>query len=110
MIHWCHGAPGAVHLFLLAFKLYKQQDYLEAAEKCGQVIWQRGLLKKGYGLCHGISGNAYAFLALYEATQDGRYLNRAKHFCRFLFDYGDHNCRLPDRPYSLFEGSRLFAI
>lgn len=26
-------------------------------------IWKYGILKKGFGLCHGISGNAYAFLS-----------------------------------------------
>jgi hypothetical protein len=26
-------------------------------------IWKYGVLKKGFGLCHGISGNAYAFIS-----------------------------------------------
>ena len=26
-------------------------------------IWKFGVLKKGFGLCHGISGNAYAFIS-----------------------------------------------
>jgi hypothetical protein len=25
----------------------------------GEVVWQFGFIKKGAGLCHGISGNAY---------------------------------------------------
>lgn len=41
------------------------------------MVWQYGLLKKGYGLCHGAAGNAYAFLALYNLTQDVKYLYRA---------------------------------
>lgn len=41
------------------------------------MIWQHGLLKKGYGLCHGTAGNAYAFLALYNLTQNMKYLYRA---------------------------------
>lgn len=32
------------------------------------MVWQRGLLKKGIGLCHGIPGNGYAFLAAHRAT------------------------------------------
>ena len=26
-------------------------------------IWKYGVLKKGFGLCHGISGNAYCFIS-----------------------------------------------
>lgn len=52
-------------------------QYLEEALQCGEVVWHRGLLKKGYGLCHGAAGNAYAFLALYKLTHDPKHLYRA---------------------------------
>lgn len=52
-------------------------QYLEEALQCGEVVWKWGLLKKGYGLCHGAAGNAYAFLALYRQTQDPKHLFRA---------------------------------
>lgn len=42
---------------------------MKIALQCGDVIWQRGLCKKGYSLCHGVSGNAYAFIQLYQATK-----------------------------------------
>jgi hypothetical protein len=45
------------------------QAYLSAAERAGELVWQRGLLKKGPGLCHGVSGNAYALARLYKTTQ-----------------------------------------
>lgn len=45
--------------------------------ECSDVIWQRGLLRKGYGICHGTSGNGYSFLSLYRLTQDKKYLYRA---------------------------------
>ena len=77
---------------------------MEAAKRCSDVIWKRGLLKKGYGLCHGVCGNAYAFLAMYKETGDARYLQKAKRFCNFACDYGSSGCPTPDRPYSLFEG------
>ncbi len=35
----------------------------------GEVIWSRGLLKKGWGLCHGTAGNGYAFIHLYQITK-----------------------------------------
>jgi len=52
-------------------------QYLEDALQCGEVVWHCGLLKKGYGLCHGAAGNAYTFLALYRLTQDPKHLYRA---------------------------------
>ena len=63
--------------------MFKSQEYLEAAKKSCDVIWKRGLLKKGYGLCHGISGNAYAFLAMYQETSDEEYLKKGKKVLQF---------------------------
>lgn len=54
-----------------------------------QVVWECGLLRKqGMSLCHGVAGNAYAFLALHRAAPDAtrrqRYLHRARQFARLL--------------------------
>ena len=46
-------------------------------EKCGEVIWERGLLLKGLGLCHGTAGNAYSLLSLYQSTGRDYHLHRA---------------------------------
>jgi len=51
--------------------------YLDAAVTCGEVVWERGLLHKGYGLCHGVAGNAYTFLQLFQLTGKQEHLNRA---------------------------------
>ncbi|XP_042569947.1 lanC-like protein 2 isoform X2 [Cyprinus carpio] len=104
LVHWCHGAPGVLHMLIMAYKVFRDEKYLRDAAECGEVIWQRGLLRKGYGLCHGTAGNGYAFLSLYHATQDKKYLYRACKFAEWCLDYGTHGCRIPDRPYSLFEG------
>ncbi|XP_046555630.1 lanC-like protein 2 [Haliotis rubra] len=104
LVHWCHGAPGWIHMFLLAYKTFGDEQYLEAAKGCADVIWKRGLLKKGYGICHGTAGNAYAFLAMFKLTKDQKYLYRACKFADWCCDYGTHGCGTPDRPYSLFEG------
>lgn len=61
----------------MTLQVFKEERYLCDAQQCADVIWQYGLLKKGYGLCHGAAGNAYAFLALYNLTQDLKYLYRA---------------------------------
>ncbi|XP_047480852.1 lanC-like protein 2 isoform X1 [Penaeus chinensis] len=104
LIHWCHGAPGAVFLFAKAYQVFNERSYLEHALKAGESIWERGLLKKGYGLCHGSSGNGYALLYLYQVTGDSEMLYRAAQFGHWCQDYGKHGCRTPDRPMSLFEG------
>lgn len=104
LVHWCHGAPGFIHTLLLAHKVFGGEKYLMAAVDCAEVIWKRGILKKGYGICHGTAGNGYAFLAIYQVTKDRKYLYRAQKFAQWCFDYGKHGCRIADRPLSLFEG------
>lgn len=76
--------------------------------EAGEVVWHRGLLKR-VGICHGISGNAYVFLSLYQLTGDLKYLYRAKAFTCFLLDRAHKlisrgEMHGGDRPYSLFEG------
>ncbi|XP_076286080.1 glutathione S-transferase LANCL1 [Lasioglossum baleicum] len=104
LVHWCHGAPGMPMLFCLAYEIYKDEKYLDIALQCGEVIWKRGLLKKGYGICHGVAGNAYTFLCLFQQTKDAKHLYRACKFAEWCMDYGSHRTMSPDRPFSLFEG------
>ncbi|TNM96150.1 hypothetical protein fugu_015811 [Takifugu bimaculatus] len=104
LVHWCHGAPGVVHMLLLAHQVFKEDKYLKEATECAEVIWHRGLLRKGYGICHGTAGNGYAFLSLYKLTKEKKYLYRSCKFADWCLAYGTHGCRIPDRPYSLFEG------
>nr|XP_055062092.1 glutathione S-transferase LANCL1 [Misgurnus anguillicaudatus] len=104
LVHWCHGSPGVIYMLIQAFKVFGVKQYLQDALHCGEVIWQHGLLKKGYGLCHGAAGNAYGFLALFKITQDPKHLYRACMFADWCMNYGRHGCQTPDTPYSLFEG------
>lgn len=62
---------------LFSCKVFGKEKYLDAALKCGEVVWSHGLLKKGYGICHGVAGNAYTFLSLFKQTGDQKYLHRA---------------------------------
>ncbi|KAL4448123.1 hypothetical protein ABPG75_005342 [Micractinium tetrahymenae] len=108
LVHWCHGATGAVFLFCQAAASLGPQagaPYLAAAQRAGQSVWERGLLKKGPGCCHGVSGSVYALLRLHKATGDARWLHRALQFAAFMegreFIEG---ARTPDHPLSLFEG------
>ncbi|XP_011308985.1 lanC-like protein 2 [Fopius arisanus] len=104
LVHWCHGAPSMTMLFTLAFEIFKEEKYLNVAKSCGEIIWERGLLKKGCGICHGTAGNAYTFLNLYQQTQDIKYLYQAATFAEWCFSYEKYQNRIPDRPFSLFEG------
>ena len=62
--------------------MYGDERYLQAAVRCGEVVWARGLLRKGYGLCHGAAGNAYVFLRLFALTGKRGYYHRAVKVCR----------------------------
>ncbi|KAG8139565.1 hypothetical protein E2320_002330 [Naja naja] len=88
LVHWCHGAPGVIHMLMQAYTVFKEDKYLKDAMECSDVIWQRGLLRKGYGICHGTAGNGYSFLSLYHLTQDKKYLYRACKFAEWCLDYG----------------------
>lgn len=122
LVHWCHGSPGVIHLLILAYQVFGDTKYLNAAVKSANDIWTRGLLKKGtykrfelaklyfsflpgFGICHGVAGNGYAFLRLFQLTHDQKYLYRAIKFGEWCCGDGQsYVSRIADRPYSLFEG------
>lgn len=106
LIHWCHGAPGAIFLLIKSYLVFKEQKYLESAELASEVIWLKGLLLKGPGICHGVAGNGYCFLLLYRLTENPKYLYRAGKFMEFLTHKEfKAKSRVPDRPFSLYEGT-----
>ena len=57
--------------------MFGDERFLSAAVRCGEVVWERGILRKGCGLCHGTAGNAFAFLQLYGITGNPVYVARA---------------------------------
>lgn len=105
LVHWCHGAAGVNLLFLKAYLIFNEPKYLAACKAAADLIWGKGLLRKGPGICHGIAGNGYAFLMLYKVTKDPRYLYRGMKFAEFLTkSQFIREANTPDRPYSLYEG------
>ncbi|RZC93000.1 hypothetical protein C5167_028359 [Papaver somniferum] len=93
---------------MMTHQVFGDQDFLRAAIDAGEVVWERGLLRR-VGICHGVSGNAYVFLSLYRLTGNVKYLFRAKSFACFLFDKAEKlisegKMHGGDHPYSLFEG------
>ncbi|XP_070568983.1 lanC-like protein 3 [Ptychodera flava] len=105
LVHWCHGAPGVVYMMAKAYLTWKEEKYLQACLRCGQLTWQKGLLRKGPGICHGIAGSGYVFLLLYRLTGDPKHLHRALQFAEFIYtEEFQKSSRRPDCPYSLYEG------
>ncbi len=116
MVQFCHGAPGAIPALLEAHKLFKSESFLSAALKAGETVWTRGILLKGNGLCHGITGNAYMLHSIYAYTADVRWKYRAHMFADASWneiiqtvvkkhkDPGRISVGISDTPYSLMEG------
>ena len=71
-------------MFAKAYLYWKEKKYLNACILADNCIWEKGLLKKGPGICHGVAGSGYAHLMLYRLTKDKKYLYRAKKFAQFL--------------------------
>ena len=105
LVHWCHGGPGVIYLMAAAYQRWKDQRYLDSCRRIGELVWHKGLLKKGPGICHGVAGNGYVFLLLYRLTSDRLYIYKAAKFAEFLNDpQFIREARKPDCPYSLYEG------
>jgi hypothetical protein len=52
-----------------AYSIFKDEKYLTVAKSAAEAVWQRGLLRKGLSICHGVGGNGFVFLKLWEATK-----------------------------------------
>lgn len=111
LVHWCHGAPGYVMLLVKASKVCNDSQYLDLAKEVAtNVILKRGLLRKGVGLCHGISGNAYALLTIGRASEDPIWIQHGRSFAHFALDHLNELEMIPDHPYSLYEGVAGLAV
>jgi hypothetical protein len=107
LMQFCHGAPGFV--ICLAGLPGDELDGLLIA--AGHTIWQAGPLKKGANLCHGTGGNGYAFLKLYQRTQDPLWLQRARAFAMHGIEQLQADAlQYGQLQYSLWTGDPGFAI
>jgi hypothetical protein len=107
LVQWCHGSPGVIPLLL---ENLHHPSCRATLQPVLDDIWHRGLLKKGGNICHGISGNGYAFLAAYVQLGHQEYLDRALCFADYILSMAESGgsplacCERADHPYSLFEG------
>uniref|UniRef100_A0A1B0G9X1 LanC-like protein 3 homolog n=1 Tax=Glossina morsitans morsitans TaxID=37546 RepID=A0A1B0G9X1_GLOMM len=105
LVHWCHGAPGAVYLLAKAYLIFKEDKYMQALRRSSDLVWNKGFLRKGPGICHGVAGNGYVFLLLYRLTHEPKYLYRAVKYMELLTNAEfQQRARIPNCPHSLFEG------
>lgn len=81
LVHFCHGSTGALPFLISAYKTFNNDKrYYAALTKTANLIWEHGLLKKGNGICHGISGNGLALHSMFRLTNDNKWLERAMYF------------------------------
>jgi hypothetical protein len=85
LVHWCHGAPGFIPLLCSAAAAYddRRETYLAAASRAAQLVAERGLLKKGFGICHGIAGNGLSLLHLARAAGQHSWRTHATRWALF---------------------------
>ncbi|KAF9892734.1 hypothetical protein FE257_001136 [Aspergillus nanangensis] len=75
LVQMCHGSPGILLLMADVMRnKYLIADYWEprwedAIRLSSDRIWEQGLLSKGGGLCHGITGNAWPLLYAHDALE-----------------------------------------
>eukprot|EP00347_Sterkiella_histriomuscorum_P003864 403362648 len=85
-VQWCHGAPSALPVFALAYKVFGDEKYLKAADLAADYTFKYGVLIKGMGLCHGTSSNIYMLLYLAAMTQNLKYKYYAIEMHKFALD------------------------
>jgi len=93
---------------------YPVLDHPQAGVRTLHFSWREGFLKKGVGLCHGVSGSVFALLAASDALDgyDKDLLPERFYQAVHLTALGSHwhgmtregELRRPDAPYSLYEG------
>ena len=110
LVQYCHGAPGMVSS-LATLPVGENQEFDEVLLKGGELIWHAGLLEKGPSLCHGTSGNGYAFLKLFERTGDELWLHRARQFAMHsIGQYEELKAHYNQIRYPLWTGDPGLAI
>ncbi|PYH99246.1 lanthionine synthetase C family protein [Aspergillus ellipticus CBS 707.79] len=75
LVQICHGSPGFLALMACARRNrpltfdYWQPEWDIAIRLASERVWEEGLLSKGGGVCHGITGNAWPLLLLHDSFQ-----------------------------------------
>ncbi|WP_392343795.1 lanthionine synthetase C family protein [Pseudoalteromonas prydzensis] len=113
LVQWCHGAAGIVTAMAKTPKDNSSNSKLldELLESTGELVWQAGPLVKGSNICHGTSGNGYAFLYLYKRTGNSIWLDRARKFAIHAIEQCKKaRLRYGQGRYTLWTGDAGLAI
>ncbi|KIJ22488.1 hypothetical protein M422DRAFT_197113 [Sphaerobolus stellatus SS14] len=122
LVQWCHGAPGVAILLSTVLRLSQnriitlpdtmQGEIIESLHLAGNLIYKRGFLRKGVGLCHGVGGSVYALLAISDVLDakdaDKGYFAQAAHLAHLAVFHEAFEAKgemgVPDHPWSMYEG------
>uniref|UniRef100_F1LD19 LanC-like protein 3 n=1 Tax=Ascaris suum TaxID=6253 RepID=F1LD19_ASCSU len=55
---------------IVAYLYFRNEKFLQSARRALDLIWRKGVLHKGPGICHGVAGSGYAFLLYYRLTHE----------------------------------------
>jgi len=113
LVQWCHGAAGIVTAMARTPKSNSSNSKLldDLLEESGELVWQAGPLAKGSNICHGTSGNGYAFLYLYKRWGDSIWLDRARKFAIHAIEQCQKDrLRYGQGRYTLWTGDAGLAI
>ncbi len=101
---WCNGSAGMALVFALGAKLTGRTEYAEATARAAYNCLDNPA--SAAGLCCGVAGQSYAFLAAADVTGDRRWLARAERQVRGATD----SPTLRWRPDSLWNGAPGLAL
>ncbi|KAI8831705.1 hypothetical protein BC829DRAFT_494427 [Chytridium lagenaria] len=93
--------------FCHAYEAFHDPTFLDVAKRAAEAVWERGVLRKGVGLCHGISGNAFVFLALYRHTHRALDFHRAQRFLDLAMKFDEPHKIVAPPPALVEAGGRL---
>ncbi|MFM2485613.1 lanthionine synthetase C family protein [Celerinatantimonas yamalensis] len=110
VLHHCHGAPGMINA-LSELPVGISSEFDQIMIKGGELTWKAGPLRKGHGLCHGTAGNGFAFLKLFQRTNDEIWLDRARTFAmEAIQQYRQSKDLFHQGRYNLWNGDVGLAI
>ncbi len=76
---WCNGVTGVVHLYVLAYQVLGDPEYLDIASRAAFFAGQQ---THGHAtsICCGTAGQAYAMFSMYNATHEPAWKQRGIEF------------------------------
>ncbi|KAH8096823.1 hypothetical protein BXZ70DRAFT_1031811 [Cristinia sonorae] len=121
LVQWFHNASGLLILFSTIIRRFTTPPTPAISEallrpmhtalaRGGELVYTHGFLRKGVGICHGVAESVFALLAVSRVLDDKDevWLTRAVHLAELATRYHElersGEMKVPDRPYSLYEG------